>query len=155
MFAKRIKEVRLSMNMTSVRFADFLGLSRGIISMYERGKTTPSLKGLANIAKKCDVSIDYLCGLTDMKKTEISDYRDIAERILELVDCQDSKAIRKGKDGLFISIPQGKELETFIENYWNLLRLEEQGKITHDIIQNWKDGALKELEKIGYTKETL
>lgn len=65
-FAQRFRELRGSR--TQAEFADFLGLSRPTVGLYESGKRVPDATVLKRIAEKCGVSADYLAGTAPPRK---------------------------------------------------------------------------------------
>ncbi|MDO9492848.1 helix-turn-helix domain-containing protein [Acetobacterium sp.] len=62
---KRIKELRDKRNMFQAQLAKAVGLDATTISNYERGENFPSERSLRDISEFFNVSITYLCGLTD------------------------------------------------------------------------------------------
>ena len=56
---KAIRQRRKALNLTLTEVCDKVGLSAGFLSLVERGKATPSLGSLANIAGALGVSLDY------------------------------------------------------------------------------------------------
>ena len=70
-FAKRIKELRLSKDMTMEELGNKLGKTKSTISTWEKGSRSPKMGELEDIASFFNVSINYLLGLsdTDNKKT--------------------------------------------------------------------------------------
>ncbi len=70
MFSERFKELRDRSGMNQVEFAGFLGVSRPTIGFYENGDRIPDARTLATIARKCDVTTDYLVGISDARKAE-------------------------------------------------------------------------------------
>lgn len=62
-FCDKFRELQGSM--TDVEFGKKLGLSRQTVGFYRNGDRIPDALGLRDIAQKCDVSTDYLLGLTD------------------------------------------------------------------------------------------
>ena len=60
----RIKEVRKSLHMSQVEFAKFLGITQATVSGIESGNQIPGTDTALKIAKKCNVSMDWLCGLS-------------------------------------------------------------------------------------------
>ena len=64
-FADRFIELRGKR--TQDEFAKFLGISRPTVGFYESGQRIPDAVVLRQIAEKCNVSTDYLLGLTDEK----------------------------------------------------------------------------------------
>lgn len=85
--SKRIKELRKNLDMTQRQFAEKVGCTSATLSAYENGAKSPSLEIVKNIAEKCEVSLDWLCGLTDNQKGQkktYSTYSDILKTLLEL-----------------------------------------------------------------------
>ena len=62
-FGSILKELRLERNLGQVALAEALGVSKGVISLWENSLREPGLSSLIVIARFFDVSIDYLAGL--------------------------------------------------------------------------------------------
>ena len=62
-FAENLKELRLEKGVGQVELAEKIGVSKGIISLWENGKREPTLSSLVALAKFFEVSIDSLVGL--------------------------------------------------------------------------------------------
>ena len=62
-FGIRLKELRQEKEMGQVELAKELGVSKGVISLWENGFREPGMHSLIIIAKYFSVSIDYLVGL--------------------------------------------------------------------------------------------
>ncbi len=62
-FGKNLKALREGAKIGQVKLASDIGVSKGIISLWENGKREPTLSYLIAIAKYFEVSIDYLVGL--------------------------------------------------------------------------------------------
>lgn len=65
MFAERLKELRLEKELGQEELANNVGLSHGIISLWENGLREPKMSNLILLAQYFDVTIDYLVGLED------------------------------------------------------------------------------------------
>ncbi len=92
-FSIRLKELRSSMGMTQKEFSELVGTSSVTLSSYENNTTTPSLDFLKNLAVKCNVSIDWLCGLSSKKNLSntpptIETYSDFMKIMFSLEDSQ-------------------------------------------------------------------
>ena len=61
-FARRLKNLRESHNLSTRALGELVGTSNATISRYEKGKRDPDLIIVYNIAKHFNVSIEYLCG---------------------------------------------------------------------------------------------
>ena len=68
-FTKRFRELQDKRSNTD--FADFLGLSRQTVGFYCNGDRLPDVITLIQIAEICNVSTDYLLGVTDIKSTDV------------------------------------------------------------------------------------
>ena len=84
-----MKKIRESLQLTQVKVANDLKLSRQVYNFYENGKRNPDMQTLIKIADYYGVSIDYLLGRTNVIKPENIDEDDL------------SKGIKKG-----INLPQ-------------------------------------------------
>lgn len=67
-FAERLKELRVSKNLTMEQLGKDIGSTRATISNFENEQRKPSLDMLIKLANYFDVSIDYLAGRTDDPK---------------------------------------------------------------------------------------
>lgn len=63
-FKNNLKLLRQEKGIGQVELAKKLGVSKGIISLWENGLREPSMSSLVEIAKFFNVSIDFLVGLT-------------------------------------------------------------------------------------------
>lgn len=167
-FATRIKELRDSLKMTQKDFSEHIGIKQQTLSGYERGIMKPPLDIAKGIAEKCNVSIDWLCGLSDESglQPEIANYKDIAIKILDLlkidsfpykfclellkedVDNHSFPELGERQYVRAIRLPEEPELLKFFETYEDLQRLLKDKKIKQHVIDTWLEGALEELSEI-------
>jgi transcriptional regulator with XRE-family HTH domain len=73
-FNDRLKELREYADLTQEELANKIGVSRYTILRYESGKIEPNLDKVIALAKLFDISIDYLLGYSDNKKSIDSKY---------------------------------------------------------------------------------
>ena len=64
-FKNNLKMLRIEKNIGQVELAKILGVSKGIISLWENGLREPNMSSLIAIAKFFGVTIDFLVGLED------------------------------------------------------------------------------------------
>ena len=62
-FGENLKTLRIEKGVGQVELAKELGVSKGIISLWENGLREPNMSSLIVIAKYFKVSIDFLVGL--------------------------------------------------------------------------------------------
>lgn len=168
-FAIRIKQTRELMKMTQKEFSEYIGIKQQTLSGYERGIMKPPLDIAKEIAEKCSISIDWLCGLSDQKKLkpEIKNYKDIALKVLDLLkidsfpykfkldllkeEYENSSSFMDLGEWIYvraIRLPEEPELLKFFETYEDLQELLKSKKIKQHVIDTWLEGALEELAQI-------
>lgn len=62
-FKNILKELRQERSIGQVELSKQIGVSKGIISLWENGLREPNMSSLISLAKFFKVSIDYLVGL--------------------------------------------------------------------------------------------
>lgn len=62
-FKENLKELRLEKKLGQVEFAKAVGVSKGVISLWENGLREPNMHSLIILAKFFNISIDELVGL--------------------------------------------------------------------------------------------
>lgn len=62
-FKDNLKLLRIEKNVSQVELAQQIGVSKGIISLWENGLREPNMNALILLAKFFGVTIDYLVGL--------------------------------------------------------------------------------------------
>jgi transcriptional regulator with XRE-family HTH domain len=76
-FATRLRELREENNSTQEKIASLLNLTKANISKYELGRLQPNIETLKLLSNYFNVSIDYLIGITNIKKPEHNDFSKI------------------------------------------------------------------------------
>ena len=76
---ENLKEIRNDSKMTQKEFSEFIGISQQTLSGYENGKMLPSLEVVKDIAQKCNISCDWLLGISKQKsmKKDFELYSDL------------------------------------------------------------------------------
>ncbi|MEK4029379.1 helix-turn-helix transcriptional regulator [Pseudobacillus sp. FSL P4-0506] len=83
MLSKRLKAARLKKKLTQQELANRLKTTKGTISNYENGHSTPSNEMLKELALVLEVSTDYLLGVTDSINTSLTHLPDDEEEMKE------------------------------------------------------------------------
>ena len=106
--ADRIKQLRLSANMTQEEFGQKFGIVKSTVSLYENGKSTPNDQIKKNICEYFKISMDYLMGAEHIKQSchepnnyiskqeqqILNMYHQDPERITELLDSFSKLSVR-------------------------------------------------------------
>ena len=84
-FGFRLQQIRKEMKMTQKEFAELLEIPQPSVSAYENDRNTPTMDVLVNMAKRCNVSLDWLCGVSSNKQriTSMADLIDVLFEIFE------------------------------------------------------------------------
>lgn len=91
MLSEKIKELRMSMNISQVKLGEELGVSKQCVSNWENDNIQPSIDMLVKLAGFFHVSCDYLLGLDFERVIDVSKLTDeqIAHIILLVKDLSD------------------------------------------------------------------
>lgn len=81
-FGLKLKELRISHDLSQQELAQKLNCHKNVISNYELGKRIPNGDALADIARVFGVSVDYLLGLEKPKMLPISGLNEKQQMIL-------------------------------------------------------------------------
>lgn len=148
-FAERLKQLReLELEKTQKEFAELVESTPATISAYENATKNPSLDIVQNIAKKCSVSIDWLCGLTD-NMTSNEPPKKFSDVINMLFTMEDSSYLRivphitsnfEGSTACIIF--DNLEMEHFIVEWEKMKDLYEKQLIDIDVYDLWKEKEL-------------
>lgn len=93
-FGQTLYNLRTSRNITQAELANYLKISKSLISMYERNQRKPSFEILEGIADFFNVDMNTLYGMdaATLLKAPKKDERDIQKRLQSILDDLDSKA---------------------------------------------------------------
>lgn len=148
-FQKRLME--LQGNMTIQEFADKLGLSRATVGFYLAGTRIPDALGIAEIAKQCDVSTDWLLGLTKdpLQNPPAVDDLHLSPDAIRMIQSRD---LFREELAIFSSLVSSIELWRIIQEIINLQtfykRRQRDATIENEIIvRNKATKAQRQLEK--------
>lgn len=115
-FGERIKTLRISLGKSQKEFAEFIGIPQPSMSAYENGKNNPTIEVLVNIADKCNVSIDWLCGRQE--EVSLSDLSDVASFLYKLMEINEIGCEIAVHDRMENGLDIEKEGETDDRNRW-------------------------------------
>lgn len=166
-FADRLKELRTENGLTQIQFVDGLGITASALSAYEKNLKNPSISVAKRIAEKYNVSIDWLCGLTE-KKTNSDIPQTLADilTMLFLIDeysdiqiyANDDIVECKNSDGHICSLEKSTIHEIGFQPYtideiisdWEKMRnLYKIETIDKDVYLLWKEKTLKKARNLS------
>lgn len=82
----RLKELRETLGLSQLAFAESIGLKQQTYSAYEKGTNKPPIDVIIKIEEEYRVSLDWLCGFTNLPKEKInlSTCADVLHLLFEL-----------------------------------------------------------------------
>lgn len=159
-FSRRIKELRTSLYKTQSEFADFIGTTQSALSGYENEDRTPSYEILITISEKCNVSVDWLCGLSDKMTlaNHITTYKEFFKLFITILNTHYQEylststlvfdEINIDKMSVSITLHEDPNFEKFFSKWYNIFKLYREGTIDDDLYEMWIEKQLKEYDKL-------
>lgn len=114
-FGEKIKELRQQYNLTQKEFAAKLSLTAANIGAWEKDLKKPSYDVLLQIAKEFNVSLDWLCGLSENVNIKINKWSDIINAFLALANSKLNFAVDVEKDAAMIKFSKYYVSEDLID----------------------------------------
>lgn len=163
MFANRLKELRLSLNMTQSQFVKNLGITASALSAYEKNLKNPSIGIAKKIAEEYNVSIDWLCGLSDKMHIDsnLSTIGDIAKLLFQLdegVDIDINLNINSF-DGIMPEYTEcnsivffDKRICDFLNEWQKMKTIHDSNTIDDELYSLWVEKTLKKYSTMKVEK---
>jgi transcriptional regulator with XRE-family HTH domain len=148
-FTERFNKLRKESGKTQAQVASELDMTPQAISYIAKGRE-PNLDLIVAIARLFGVTTDFLLGASDHESVSFSNYEDIVRILLDLTD---DGVLEVGKleinederDAFYIS---NTEAASFFREYWNMVELLGEKKITHNIFKSWITSEFGRLREI-------
>lgn len=84
-FGSKLKELRTQNGLTQQQLATQLGVTKSVVSFYERQERTPSPEVLRKMAAVFRVSTDFLLDIDSTKRLDVSDLDDDDIQLVSLL----------------------------------------------------------------------
>ena len=91
----RLRELRKNAGLSQKDFAKDFGSAQNTVSQWETGARSIDDDTLCKLAAYFDVSVDYLLGLSDNKKSPADDVSGAKREMIELVDRLSEEQVAK------------------------------------------------------------
>ncbi len=149
-FADRIKTLRIDLGLTQKDFAEKIGITASALSSYENNLKNPSISVAKRIAETFNISIDWLCGLSEKKTNDdsVKTYADVIRLILKLLDNKNLETkifTFPFENGAFWGF-ENKVLHEFFIDWEKIKTIYDQKVIDIDMYQPWLNSKLQELD---------
>lgn len=148
-FSDRLKELRTSLGLTQAQFVEELEITASALSAYEKNQKNPSISVAKRIAEKFHVSIDWLCGLSDKKESDLQpkNYTDTINLLFcllnteklkfEIIKFEDTEAVLFGFDN--------KKINDFFRDWLKIKKLYDEKVIDKSMYEPWLKSKSDEL----------
>lgn len=149
-FATRIRKLRGSFKMTQKEFSEYIGVKQQTLSGYERGIMKPPLDIAKEIAEKCNVSMDWLCGLSEKTKNNDTPetYADVIDLLIKI-----ENTIRFPHVGTETIKVYDRVIQYFLNDWGKMLPLFHNGTIDSKLYKLWLEDRKKEYAHIHIDNE--
>lgn len=156
-FATRLKELRTDNGMTQKEFAQKIGVTPAALSAYENNQKNPSVAVIQRIGENFDVSLTWLCGVTERKSVNkvFSTYTDIIDMFFDIMGIGklhiypetqqvidvDNNSVEMW--GVMFSDPH---LNNFLKDWHRMRNLVISGTIDRELYQIWIEREIKKYD---------
>lgn len=149
--SSRIKELRRKNSLTQRDLAKAINTTATSISAYETGLKIPSISIVKKIAEYFNVSLDWLCGVSDNQSNNgITTYADII-KLLILIEQHINLNLDFTTERIYDSLIEcatiyvrDKTIQSFIKEWKKVQELHSDNTIDDDLYQLWIDKQLKQ-----------
>lgn len=161
-FTIRLRVLRRRMEMTQKEFSEFTDIRQQTLSGYENGKIKPPIDIVKNIAEKCEVSIDWLCGISDTltlgNHTTPKTYSDVINLLFNIEDAGVLyEEIQHGSyeiESEYIPVEfKDHQLKLFIMQWCRMKYVLQKNMIDQTGYNDWKTGILEKYSKIKLSED--
>lgn len=152
--SERLKETRISMGLNQAEFADLIGVTQQSLSSYEKCISKPTLDVAIRISEKCDISLSWLCGITDRisNNNVFNTYTDIIDVFFDIMNIAHLHVYStkvKAKDWQSNEVTMwgisftDKHLNEFIADWQKMRTLYLNGTIDDEVYSLWREKTIK------------
>lgn len=153
-FSERLKKVRESLKMNQADFAKLIGVTQQSLSSYEKCISKPTLDVAIRIADKCEISLSWLCGLSDRPSNNkvFKTYTDIIDIFFDIMNVAhlnvySTKVKAKNvnaQDVIMWGISfTDKHLNEFIADWQKMRTLYLNQTIDDEVYDLWREKTIK------------
>lgn len=129
----KIRAIRSRKNMSAKRLGELVGVNESAIRNYENGTRNVADDKLAQIADKLEVPKETLVD------RQINSYADVIHILFELSEIFEFTPIALPQEPKYVVSTRDEVLQRALEMWFEKRRQWEQGKISPEEFQNWKD----------------
>lgn len=156
-FSERLSQIRREKKLTQKAAAELIGIQAASLSSYESGRKSPNLEIAEKIAKAYGCSLDWLCGIEDVRKSDSVSggvtKADVFKAFTSL--CESGIQVEFGTNWMTNSrnthvdlrIVNCDWLAQMIDTYRKLHELYKTRELSSEVLNAWKDKKLAELDK--------
>ncbi len=144
-FSQRLKEAREKKGFTQRYLAEKVSVTPASLSAYEKGTSIPSLPVVKKLSEVCDVSIDWLCGLTENENNSIKSYKDVIAQLFRVFP-PEFKVIKDSKSGNHILVFEDAVMGEFFKEWFKMRDIYKDDLIDTETYNLWKEKTLKKYD---------
>lgn len=167
-FAERLRNLRNELGISQTEFVDGIGITASSLSAYEKNSKIPSIGVVKKIAEKYNVSIDWLCGLSEDKQInqEIKTYSDLFKVLRKINNvsknfCEFESEYNNSYTGEYqdlcgVVVFNDRFMTDMLGDWNKMLKLYRNNAIDNDILKLWEEKTINKYNfPIGYIDESI
>lgn len=146
-FADRLKMLRSDLNITQKDFAEKIGITAAALSSYENNLKNPSVAVAKRIAKTYNVSIDWLCGLSERIRSDdaLQTYADVIDLLVRIEHAIKFEMDSQNTNCITIC---DSVMQCFFSDWNKTLPLYHDEVIDEKLYKLWVDNKIREFKNV-------
>ena len=149
-FAERLRNLRNELGISQTEFVDGIGITASSLSAYEKNSKIPSIGVVKKIAEKYNVSIDWLCGLSEDKQInqEIKTYSDLFKMLRKINNVSENFCRFEGDYYEYSDTCKGavifnnRVMAEMLDDWDKMIRLYYGKSIDREVLNLWEEKTI-------------
>ena len=163
-FAERLRNLRNELGISQTEFVDGIGITASSLSAYEKNSKIPSIGVVKKIAEKYNVSIDWLCGLSEDKQInqEIKTYSDLFKMLRKINNVSENFCRFEGDFYEYSDTCKGavifndRFMAEMLDDWDKMIRLYYGKSIDKEVLNLWEEKTINKYNfSIYHIDETI
>jgi transcriptional regulator with XRE-family HTH domain len=150
-FGERLKKIRETRKYSQTDLAGKIGVSKTSLSAYESGTKKPSYEVVANIARVCGTSMDWLCGFGESENDSLNNFGEFLKLFFKILKSNIIE-VREDEHGRKV-FALHYAFDKFEDSYFKLLELYKTGAIDEEVFNLWSNNETEKYKNTYIDKE--
>ncbi len=155
-FGERLKKIRETRKYSRTELAEKIGVSKTSLSAYESGTKKPSYEIVANLARACQTSMDWLCGFGECQDSSINNFGEFLKLFFKI---SKSKVLLVRRSNYLLphttttSLDFHEAFNDFARSYIGILELYKTGTLEEEFFNIWFEHEIEKYKNTDIEEE--